>query len=483
MEWPLRHADAFERLGLTPPRCGQGGTAPLPPALLRFRANQLTRPASPAAAEACCCTGRPAAARPRWCVLRPPPAAPPSSHSQVLTGGLQLAVEGHALGGDSALPSSHRRLTLVTPRAPLSRPPPASLRPLAQARSCTACMWGRARRSCATPSAAPASSPLPSSSWTSSTRSWVRCAGCLRCRGSPPAGAAARPAWLWSPACAGLGGPSKPYPRLRRPRRPAGKRVEGEQTGEVTARILSSFLTEMDGLELATGVLVMGATNRPQALDVALIRRGGRAGLPRHALCGTPPCLGRSAPLTLPRLPPRMSPSSPQARPLRPGAVCAAAGRGRPAAGAEHPLPPHPAGAGRRPGGGGGPDGAVHRWGRWRWEPRAPTASPTNPSSTQQAVQGAGVSLYMKEPMFASRLCVQAPSWPRCAEKRRWRRCERTCRAVRGAGLGAPLSACCLLLVTLADPRACIASLLCCLQRRWCASATLKARSPASSRS
>lgn len=56
------------------------------------------------------------------------------------------------------------------------------------------------------------------------------------------------------------------------PARPAGKRVEGEQTGEVTARILSSFLTELDGLELAQGVLVMGATNRVQALDAALIR-------------------------------------------------------------------------------------------------------------------------------------------------------------------------------------------------------------------
>ncbi|PSC74873.1 cell division control 48-like protein B [Micractinium conductrix] len=53
-----------------------------------------------------------------------------------------------------------------------------------------------------------------------------------------------------------------------------GKRVEGEQTGESTARILSSFLTEMDGLELAQGVLVMGATNRPHALDAALVRPG-----------------------------------------------------------------------------------------------------------------------------------------------------------------------------------------------------------------
>lgn len=53
-----------------------------------------------------------------------------------------------------------------------------------------------------------------------------------------------------------------------------GKRVEGEQTGEVTARLLSSFLTEMDGMELAHGVLVMGATNRPEALDAALVRSG-----------------------------------------------------------------------------------------------------------------------------------------------------------------------------------------------------------------
>ena len=52
----------------------------------------------------------------------------------------------------------------------------------------------------------------------------------------------------------------------------AGKRVEGEATGEATARILSTFLTEMDGLELAQGVLVLGATNRPQALDAALVR-------------------------------------------------------------------------------------------------------------------------------------------------------------------------------------------------------------------
>jgi SpoVK/Ycf46/Vps4 family AAA+-type ATPase len=36
----------------------------------------------------------------------------------------------------------------------------------------------------------------------------------------------------------------------------AGKRVEGEAASESTARLLSSFLTEMDGLELAQGVLL-----------------------------------------------------------------------------------------------------------------------------------------------------------------------------------------------------------------------------------
>jgi len=78
-----------------------------------------------------------------------------------------------------------------------------------------------------------------------------------------------------------------------------GKRVEGEQTGEVTARILSSFLTEMDGLELAQGVLVMGATNRPQALDAALIRCA--ALLPHSFAALRPvcwPCFGDYLPTT-----------------------------------------------------------------------------------------------------------------------------------------------------------------------------------------
>lgn len=39
-------------------------------------------------------------------------------------------------------------------------------------------------------------------------------------------------------------------------------------------RLLSTLLTEMDGLELATGVLTLAATNRPGALDPALLRPG-----------------------------------------------------------------------------------------------------------------------------------------------------------------------------------------------------------------
>eukprot|EP00850_Spirogloea_muscicola_P023078 SM000327S12482 [mRNA] locus=s327:102417:105765:+ [translate_table: standard] len=40
------------------------------------------------------------------------------------------------------------------------------------------------------------------------------------------------------------------------------------------SRLLSALLVEMDGLELATGVLVVAATNRAQNLDAALLRPG-----------------------------------------------------------------------------------------------------------------------------------------------------------------------------------------------------------------
>lgn len=50
----------------------------------------------------------------------------------------------------------------------------------------------------------------------------------------------------------------------------------GGNSGNVTVgeRLLSTLLTEMDGLELATGIIVLAATNRPKAIDAALLRPG-----------------------------------------------------------------------------------------------------------------------------------------------------------------------------------------------------------------
>ncbi|RLM73814.1 hypothetical protein C2845_PM15G13230 [Panicum miliaceum] len=52
---------------------------------------------------------------------------------------------------------------------------------------------------------------------------------------------------------------------------PGGNSSGGVTVGE---RLLSTLLTEMDGLELATGIIVLAATNRPNAIDAALIRPG-----------------------------------------------------------------------------------------------------------------------------------------------------------------------------------------------------------------
>ncbi|XP_004493364.1 cell division control protein 48 homolog B [Cicer arietinum] len=55
----------------------------------------------------------------------------------------------------------------------------------------------------------------------------------------------------------------------------AGKRGDGSSGGAVVGeRLLSTLLTEMDGLEEAKGVLVLAATNRPYAIDAALMRPG-----------------------------------------------------------------------------------------------------------------------------------------------------------------------------------------------------------------
>jgi transitional endoplasmic reticulum ATPase len=42
----------------------------------------------------------------------------------------------------------------------------------------------------------------------------------------------------------------------------------------VTERVIGQFLAEMDGVEEMNGVLVLGATNRPDILDPALLRPG-----------------------------------------------------------------------------------------------------------------------------------------------------------------------------------------------------------------
>ncbi|KNA03964.1 hypothetical protein SOVF_204140 [Spinacia oleracea] len=53
-------------------------------------------------------------------------------------------------------------------------------------------------------------------------------------------------------------------------------RRAGSSSGNISVgeRLLSTLLTEMDGLELAKGILVLAATNRPHAIDPALMRPG-----------------------------------------------------------------------------------------------------------------------------------------------------------------------------------------------------------------
>lgn len=42
----------------------------------------------------------------------------------------------------------------------------------------------------------------------------------------------------------------------------------------VQSHVMATFLTEMDGVECGGGVLVVGATNRPEMIDDALLRPG-----------------------------------------------------------------------------------------------------------------------------------------------------------------------------------------------------------------
>jgi transitional endoplasmic reticulum ATPase len=48
----------------------------------------------------------------------------------------------------------------------------------------------------------------------------------------------------------------------------------GSNGDSVQERVLSTLLNEMDGVESADSVLVVGATNRPDMLDAALMRPG-----------------------------------------------------------------------------------------------------------------------------------------------------------------------------------------------------------------
>ncbi len=59
---------------------------------------------------------------------------------------------------------------------------------------------------------------------------------------------------------------------LRRDRGHRRRRGGGEHN--VTERVISQLLTEMDGIEELRGVVVLAATNRPDLLDTALLRAG-----------------------------------------------------------------------------------------------------------------------------------------------------------------------------------------------------------------
>jgi transitional endoplasmic reticulum ATPase len=51
-------------------------------------------------------------------------------------------------------------------------------------------------------------------------------------------------------------------------------RGAGASDGRVGDRVIGQFLAELDGVEELKGVLVLGATNRPDLLDPALLRPG-----------------------------------------------------------------------------------------------------------------------------------------------------------------------------------------------------------------
>jgi len=52
------------------------------------------------------------------------------------------------------------------------------------------------------------------------------------------------------------------------------QRSGGSSESHVSERVVGQFLTELDGIEKLTGVLILAATNRPDMIDPALLRPG-----------------------------------------------------------------------------------------------------------------------------------------------------------------------------------------------------------------
>ena len=65
----------------------------------------------------------------------------------------------------------------------------------------------------------------------------------------------------------------------------APRRSAGLDSSRVNERVVDQILTELDGLEELSDVVVIGATNRPELVDTALIRAGR---LDRHILVSSP---------------------------------------------------------------------------------------------------------------------------------------------------------------------------------------------------
>lgn len=62
-------------------------------------------------------------------------------------------------------------------------------------------------------------------------------------------------------------------------------RTRADSPSNVSVRVLAQFLCELDGLDSRDDIFIVGATNRPEILDEALLRPGR---LDRHIFVGLP---------------------------------------------------------------------------------------------------------------------------------------------------------------------------------------------------